>query len=220
MTRPILFALIASAAVTTTAQSPLPPAPEIAARIQKKYETVRDFSASFTHQHEGGALRRKYLEQGTVYVKKPGRMRWEYSEPEKKLFVADGTRLYDYDPESNQVTVADLPQGDAAASPALFLAGRGNIVRDFEVSHARSTGEGVYALRLEPKRPQDAFDWLELVVDRRTLELRSLTAVEAQGARSTFVFTSLKENVGLADKMFEFRIPRGAEVIHAGRGKR
>lgn len=219
MKRVALLALLVSAVVPAAAQPPSS-AEDIAARLQKKYETVRDFSASFTHQHEGGALRRKYLEQGTVYVKKPGRMRWEYTSPEKKLFVSDGTRLYDHDPASNQVTVADLPQGDDAASPALFLAGRGNIVRDFNISFAKTGGAGVYALRLQPKRPQDAFDWLELVVDRESLELRSLTALEAQGARSTFVFTNMKENVGLPDKMFEFQIPRGAQVIHAGRGKR
>ena len=155
-----------------------------------------------------------------MYVKKPGLMRWEYTSPEKKLFVSDGSRLYFHDVANRQVTVSEAPKGDDAASAVLFLAGRGHLTRDFNISFASpGGGAGVHALRLDPKRPQDAFDWLELVVGRDSLELRSLTAHEKEGGRSRFVFTNLKENVGLADKLFTFQIPRGVEVIHAGRGK-
>ena len=212
--------VLALSALDLSAQTSTPPATDVAAALQRRYDTVRDFSADFTHQHTGGVLRRKLVEQGTVQVKKPGKMRWQYESPEDKLFVSNGKRLYFYDPENNQVTIGEVPEGDQAASAAQFLAGRGNITRDFDVSFTDGGSAGTYALKLTPRTPEPEYDWLEVVVDRDRLQIRSLTAVEKQGGRSTFIFSEFKENVGIPDKTFEFQIPRGVDVIHAGRPKR
>ena len=64
--------------------------------------------------------------------------------------------------------------------------------------------------------PERDYDWLQLVVDRRTLQIRTLSAADAQGGRSTFQFSNYKENAGLTDKTFEFKIPRGADVTNNG----
>jgi outer membrane lipoprotein carrier protein len=204
------------------AQSASPSAVEVAAALQRKIDTIRDFSADFTHQHQSGVLRRKLVEQGSLLVKKPGRMRWEYKSPEKKLFVSDGARIYFYEPATNQVTVSEVPREDEATSAALFLAGKGSLTRDFNpslIEPPEATAAGTYTLRLDPKKPQADYDWLEIVADRNTLLIRSLSAAEKDGGRSTFLFSKFKENVGVGDKPFEFQIPRGAEVIHAGRPK-
>jgi outer membrane lipoprotein carrier protein len=193
---------------------------EVAARLQRKYDSVKDFSADFVHQHEGGVLRRKLVERGTVFVKKPGRMRWHYKAPEEKYFVSDGAQLYFYDPQNNQVTISAVPQDDQAATAVLFLTGKGNLTRDFRVTFAEGGPAGAQALHLEPTHPQAEYDWLELVADAQTLQIRTLVAADRQGGRSTFQFSNFKENVGLTDKTFAFTIPRGAEVIHAGRAKR
>jgi outer membrane lipoprotein carrier protein len=222
----LVLAFVVSGFSRTSVASSLSPAQsspsptELAAALQKKYDGVSTFSADFTHQHEGGPLRRKMVEQGTVQVKKPGRMRWDYKSPEKKLFVSDGTSIYFHDIPNNQVTVSQMPQGDDVPSAALFLLGKGNLVRDFTPSMGTDGAPDTYVLRLVPKREQADYDWLELTVDRKTLQLRGLTAAEKQGGRTTFVFTNFKENVDLTDKTFMFRIPPGAEVIHAGRTKR
>lgn len=201
------------------AAAALPPAaeltaPAVATALQKKYDTVRDFTATFTHTYEGGVLRKKLTERGTVRIKKPGRMRWDYTSPEKKLFVSDGTRVYFHVPADNQVIVSPVPREDQATTAALFLSGKGNLTRDFSVSFARSAGAETYALRLEPRLAERDYDWLEVVVDRKSLQIRELTAADLQGGRSAFAFTNLKENVGLSDKIFAFTIPRGADVIH------
>jgi outer membrane lipoprotein carrier protein len=219
----IYLALMAvlSVGISVTAQVPATGSPvEVATALQRKYDTVRDFSADFTHQHEGGVLRRKLVERGTLLIKKPGRMRWHYKTPEEKLFVSDGRRMYFHDPANNQVTVSEMPEGDQAATAALFLTGKGNLTRDFGVSFLQGAPSDTYGLRLDPKQPQTEYDWLELVVDRASLQIRSLTAADQQGTRSTFAFSNFKENLGLADKLFVFTPPRGAEIIHAGRAKR
>src|SRR5712691_9966938 len=109
-------------------------APELAAALQKKIDGVKDFSTDFTHAYEGGVLHKQITERGHLLVKKPGKMRWDYSAPEPKQFVSDGTKLYSYIPQDKQVIVAPVPAGDQAPTPTLFLAGKGNLTRDFTSS--------------------------------------------------------------------------------------
>src|SRR5215470_8882866 len=108
-----LLLLVALGTAGLSAQTADKPAADVFARaVQQHYEAVHDFSADFTHAYEGGALRRKTTEQGTVLVKKPGRMRWAYKSPEEKLFVSDGHKIYFYVPADKQVTVSSMPGDD------------------------------------------------------------------------------------------------------------
>jgi outer membrane lipoprotein carrier protein len=151
-------------------------------------------------------------------VKKPGKMRWEYTSPETKLFVSDGHKIYSYIPHDKQVVVSTMPSGDQAPTPALFLTGKGSIVRDFDVAFDKvsEAPAGSVALKLTPKKREPEYDWLTLVVDPGTLTLQMLITVDAQGGRSAFTFSNLKENIGLADKPFVFQMPRNVDVVYAG----
>jgi len=196
-------------------------ATELAASLQRKYDGIKDFSADFTHAYEGGVLRKQITERGHLLVKKPGRMRWDYSAPERKQFVSDGANMYTYLPQDKQVIVAEVPPDNQAGTPTLFLAGKGSLTRDFTPSLADAPAgmaAGSRALKLVPKSRQAEYDWLMLVVDPATLAIRGLVTVDGQGGKSTFSFTNLKENVGLADKEFAFKIPRGVDVIRASSG--
>ena len=206
--------------VSITPQSPPPPAQDVAAALQKKYDTIKDFTADFVHESEGGLLRKKQTERGVVQVKKPGKMRWDYKAPEPKVFVSDGRRIYLHVPADNQVIISAVPDQDQATTAVLFLVGKGNLARDFTVSYADGGGPDTYALRLQPKLTERDYDWLQIVVDRRTLQIRSLSAADSQGGRSTFQFSNFKENVGLSDKTFTFKIPRGADVTTNGASSR
>ena len=193
-----------------------PTASELAAALQRKYDGIKDFSADFTHAYVGGVLRKKITERGRLLVKKPGKMRWDYVEPETKQFVSDGLKMYSYIPQDKQVIVAPVPPDEDAPTPAMFLAGKGNLTRDFTpslVDAPATAAAGSRALKLIPKARQRDYDWLELVVDPGTLSIRGLLTVDAQGGTSSFSFTNLKENVGLADKEFAFKIPRGVDVV-------
>ena len=210
----LLLAACVGGAVAAAAQGPS--AAEIASQVQQKYDSVRDFSADFTHEAESGVLRKKLVESGSVMVKKPGKMRWAYKAPEEKLFVSDGVRMYMHTPADNQVLVSAVPADDQATTAVLFLTGKGKLTRDFTVSLIEGAPAGTYVLKLQPKLEERDYDWLQLVVDRSTFQIRSLTAADKQGTRSTFTFSNFKENVGLPDKTFQFSIPRGADVIQAG----
>lgn len=198
-----------------------PSAEQVAASLQAKYDRIRDFSADFTQQYESGVLKRKLTERGKLQVKKPGKMRWDYSAPEKKVFVSDGQKIYLWVPADNQVTVSPVPKQDEATTAVLFLVGKGDLTRDFKVSFASKPGPaGTHALRLDPKLPERDYDWLEMVVDAASLQIRSLTAADRQGGQSTFTLSNFKENIGLADKTFAFSIPRGADVSYTGQPSR
>jgi outer membrane lipoprotein carrier protein len=212
----LLLVLALFAAVP--APQALPSAAEVAHNLQKRYEQVRDFSADFEHTYEGGVLRKKLTERGTLLVKKPGKMRWTYTSPEKKEFVSDGRTLYSYVPQDRQVIVSQVAPADEASSPAMFLAGRGDVGRDFRASFASVPGLAAsdVALELVPRAPQRDYDRITLVLDRTSLRIRRLVTADSQGGTSTFVFTKLRENVGLPDRAFAFTIPRGVDVITDG----
>jgi outer membrane lipoprotein carrier protein len=207
------FALACSVAFSPAQPPAQPPASTVAAALQKKYDTIREFTADFVQTYEGGPLRKKATERGTVQVKKPSRMRWDYTDPEKKLFISDGRTMYLYWPADKQVMENPVPPDDQATTAVLFLAGKGNLTRDFAVSYAEGGSPDRYTLKLQPKLPERDYDWLVIAVDRQSLQIRSLVAADAQGGRSTYEFTNFRENPGLPDKNFTFKIPRGADVI-------
>jgi len=210
-----LAALLAAGA-SVAAQPAGRPAPEALGRsIQARYDTIRDFSANFTHTYVGGVLRKRLVERGTLQVKRPGRMRWTYSWPEEKVFVSDGSQVYSYIPADRQVYVSPMPAEDQATTAALFLSGKGKLDRDFTIAYsdAADAPPGTYALRLTPRQAEGDYEWLTLVVDQDTLRIRTLVAADRQGGTSTFAFANLKENSGLADTLFVFKIPRGVDVI-------
>jgi outer membrane lipoprotein carrier protein len=193
----------------------------VAADLQQKYDRVMDFSADFVHTYRGGVLKQQATERGRLLVKKPGKMRWEYTAPEKKLFVSDGRKIYSYIPQDRQVVVNTMPQGDQAPTPALFLTGRGNITRDFNVAFDKvpEAPAGSIALKLSPKKREPEYESLTLVVEPKSLSLRMLIASDTQGGRSAFTFSNLKENVGLADNQFVFQMPRNVDVVTDAGGR-
>ncbi len=189
-----------------------PPAAELARRLQAHYDTVRDFTADFTHHYRGGVLRQSVTESGKVRIKKPGRMDWLYTSPEKKEFLSDGSKVYSYIAAENVVYITDLPPDDQASTALLFLSGRGNLVRDFRAALPATQPEGAWQIDLTPKTAQTQFAFLTLIVDPSTQALRVVSSTDNEGGVSTFVLTHLKENVGLSDAQFTFKIPKGAEV--------
>jgi outer membrane lipoprotein carrier protein len=206
-----VLAMLIVTSVVVSAQS-RPSAETLARSLQQRYQGIRDFSADFTHTYRGGALRTQTREQGTVSVKKPGRMRWLYTKPEKKEFVSDGRKIYSYIPQDRQVIVSNVPSDDEATTPALFLAGKGDISRDFTAAYIDSTVPGALALKLTPRRSEPDYEYLVVVVDPATLQIRGLTTRDRQGGESTLTFANLKENQGISDNQFTFRIPRGVDV--------
>jgi outer membrane lipoprotein carrier protein len=201
------------ALATPGAQAPT--ADGVARDLQQKYDRVMDFSADFVHSYRGGVLKQQATERGRVVVKKPGKMRWEYTAPERKLFVSDGRKIYSYIPQDKQVIVSTMPQDAEAPTPALFLTGKGHLTRDFTAAFdtIADAPAGSLALKLTPRRREPEYESLTLVVEPTSLRLQMLITIDAQGGRSAFTFSNLKENIGVADNQFVFQMPRNVDVV-------
>lgn len=188
--------------------------------LQARYDAIRDFSADFAHSYAGGVLRAADVEHGTMHVKKPGRWRFDYTHPEIKRFVSDGQTLTSYFPADRQAIESTLPPGGGSSTPASFLAGDGDLSRDFDARYANSAAPAggdasgqVWVVELVPRRSGTDYEMLTLAVDPVSLDLRRLAATDLQGGVSTYVFSNLQQNQGLADTFFVFDAPRGVEVV-------
>ena len=191
-----------------------PPINQLMNRLQARYNAVGDFSADFAHSYTGGVLRAANVERGTVHVKKPGRWRFDYTHPEIKRFVSNGRTVVSYFPADRQAIVSDLPPGGGSATPASFLAGDGDLTRDFDGRYvggaATDTG---WVVELTPRAVDADYATLTLAIDPGSLAIRRMSATDLQGGVSTYVFSNLQQNQGIADRFFEFDAPRGIEVV-------
>ena len=203
--------------VMLDAQSAADPA-ALAQRVQARYAGIRDFEGSFVQTYEGGVLRTRTTESGTLAIKQPGLFRFVYTKPERKEFVSDGEKIYTYLVADKQVIVSPAPGPGEATTPALFLAGRADMARDFTASFTPLPGaaQGLVTLKLTPRKADPDYEWFGIGVDPSSLQILHLVAVDRQGGRSAFAFSNLKENRNLADNTFRFRIPRGVDVVNNG----
>jgi outer membrane lipoprotein carrier protein len=192
------------------AEGPGGPAAEAAARrIEARHRSVVDLTAKFVQTYRSGILGREIVERGTVSLKRPGRMLWEYRDPERKTFVSDGRSFYFYVPADRQVIVRE--QAGERGVAVDLLSGRLDIVGRFEVA-LENGPDGTPRLRLTPRKP-DADVELAYVQADEVGRIRGIEILDAQGNRSEFRFEAIRENVGLSDTLFHFPIPAGVEVI-------
>jgi outer membrane lipoprotein carrier protein len=209
----VAFALAMACGATFAAQSGPPAAPELARLIQQRYATVHDFSADFSQSSDGSGFlpQSKTTHHGTVTIKKPSRMRWLYGAPDKTEIVADGTLLWMYVPADRRVDRCALPTGDGVSTAILFLAGQGDLVRDFHASLPAAQPANAWRLDLKPTSPQSDFDTLSLIVERTSLKLIGfITASDAE--INDFTFTNLRENQNPPDSKFSFTPPSTADI--------
>jgi outer membrane lipoprotein carrier protein len=192
-------------------------AAQVAERIQKFYDSTTDFQAAFRQEYTSKALGKTKASSGFVYIKKPGRMRWDYKEPALKHFVADGTALYVYEPELEQVMVDRSFSGSELSTAVTFLWGKGKLNEEFEIAFSKSAAYGTpkeYVLEMLPRK-KGRFQKLVFVVDRESFKVLQTVVVDPGDNINHIFFDKISTNVGLKDQTFKFEIPKGVEVIEA-----
>jgi outer membrane lipoprotein carrier protein len=181
--------------------------------LQAKYNKISSLAADFTQVYtESGQRERR--ESGHLLLKKPGRMRWDYTSPEEKLFISDGKRLYEYVAADKYATRSSIKEAGDMRAPFAFLLGRGNLRRDFkliEFAGESPIRAGNKVLRLVPKGGQD-FKELLIEVESDSLEISRISVVNQNDARSDFIFSNVQENVPAPSSKFIFKAPEGVEV--------
>jgi outer membrane lipoprotein carrier protein len=147
---------------------------------------------------------------GTLQVSRPDRFRWDYSAPHAQVIVSDGTRLWLYDPDLEQVTVRALGQS-LAGTPAMLLSGGGNLRDAFTVERVEQGGDGTFWVRLVPKRSDTDFRRVRLGFNGDALRFMELE--DKLNQTTVLEFTALKRNPVVDPDVFAFKPPAGADVI-------
>ena len=207
-----LAGFLALAAVASAA----PTLDEAVNALEQAQRRVTDLKAPFRQAALNKALNQTVEARGTLYLKKPGRLRWEYQTPTPQEVVSDGTRLWIYTPELKQVNVSAAPA--ALTGPAgSFLQGLGQVREHFDprfLNPAQATdADGLVVLDLVPKRPQPLMTRLIVSVDPRTWLVRQAVIHDELGNTVTVRFGDTVVNSGLSDSLFVFVPPPGVAVV-------
>jgi outer membrane lipoprotein carrier protein len=210
--RGILAALLLLAPGAAAAQE----LDQVVAGLEATYGKITDLRGEFTQVAHNRSLGQDIKAQGVVYLKKGGKMRWEYTHPSPQQIVSDGTSLWVYTPELNQVNKGSAPK--ALAGPAgSFLAGLGRVRDEFSVRFLNPANKldaaGRPVLDLTPKNPTPLLTRLVLSIDPKDSIVRQAVLYDQFENTVTMTFTKVAINAGLADSLFAFTPPAGAVVV-------
>jgi len=209
----LLSVLVLTGPVCAAAQASLD---DVVRGIEAQYGKMTDLRAEFSQTAFNKSLNQNLSAQGTVYLKKGGKLRWEYSQPTPQEIVSDGKKLWVYTPTLNQVNVGEAPE--VLAGPAgSFLAGLGKLREHFTVRFLNpaqpADGEGNYVLDLTPKQPLPTMNRLILAVDAKDFQLRKAVVHDQFENTVSMKFTKLAVNTNLPDKLFTFVAPQGVATV-------
>ncbi len=208
--RAALFVLVAAAAFAQTDVH------QLAQSVDRRYNNLESLEAQFTETYRGAGMARH--ESGTLWLKRSGKMRWEYREPRTKLFISDGRTAWFYVPGEQQVRKTPVKKLDDLRSPLRYLLGKTKLEKEFAglslAPDVKPFDTGDVVLRGIPKGMEDRISQvlLEITPD---FQIRAITIEEAGGSTTQFVFSDQKQNIALADSRFRFTPPPGVETVGA-----
>ena len=147
----------------------------LAARVQARYAGIKDFEGDFVQTYEGGVLRTRTTESGTVAIKRPGRMRFVYTKPERKEFVSDGAKIYTYLVADKQVIVSPAPDPVRRRSRRCSWPGAPTwrATSPPRFTPLPGAAPGLVTLKLVPRKADPEYEWFGIGVDPTTLQIQS-----------------------------------------------
>lgn len=181
-------------------------------RLQQRYDRTDTLQADFHQTVESATLAGTLESRGTVAFEKPNRMRWDYTSPEPQLIVGDGETLWIYQPDLKQVIKARLQEAFTSTTPVTFLAGLGQVERDFDVSLEGDEPEQ-WLLRLVPKKKDQGLGDMVLGVRKSDASVAEARIKDPAGTTTRIRFSNEKLNAPVAADQFTFTPPPGVDVV-------
>ena len=201
---------LSSAALARAQQSDIS-VDRVADQVDRHYNNLRSLQAAFNETYRGAGITR--TESGTLWLSRPGKMRWEYVEPREKLFVSDGKTAYFYVPGEKQARKAPLDKLDDLRSPLRYLLGKTKLKKEFDQLTARAADRpGIIQIRGVPKNMSDRVAQVTMDVSPAG-EIQRIQIEELDGSQTEFVFSGMQENVTVQETRFHFQPPPGVELI-------
>ncbi|MBY0508252.1 MAG: outer membrane lipoprotein chaperone LolA [Bryobacteraceae bacterium] len=177
---------------------------------ERRYNGAVSLQMRFEQHFRGGGQPSR-TESGLLFLKKPGRMRWEYRNPEGKLFVSDGRYVWFYSPAMNQVEKSALKMSEDVRAPLAFLMGQLNFRRDFAILRAAVEGQETHVWST-PKSARSPYREVEFWISAG-YELRQVRVASQEGGTMEFRFREERLGGAVNEGLFRFVAPAGAEVV-------
>lgn len=204
--------LAVALAASLSAQQPQATARQIAERVDRHYNQLHSLKAGFSETYAGMGIHR--TESGTLLLAKPGRMRWDYSSPQGKIFLLDGKFAWFYSQGDAQVERIPAKQLDDLRSPLRFLLGHAELEKEIDNLTLTVGPNGSYTLSGRPRGEQNRVRGLELTVTADGV-ITAMEIEETDGALTRFTFTAEQPNAAVPSASFRYTPPQGIPVVDA-----
>src|SRR5512132_1891578 len=204
-----MIAIAAALLVAAAAPAPDLPAAELARKVQSYYERTADLEARFQQTYTYSGFGRRQVSSGTLRVKKPGMMRWDYEKPGKKTIAVKGSRLVQFEPEENQAYVDERFDATAMSAAVTFLLGKGDLAREFDLATDASG-----ALLLRPKEEDPRVESIALSVGPSG-EVTATRVTDGAGNVNEVKLTGVRRNPGLPEAAFDVKLPKDVHRVDA-----
>jgi len=216
----VILAVVFTANRTVIAAgSPAADVKSVAAAVDGHYNHLRTLEAEFTEVYRGAGVER--TESGTLWLKKPGKMRWEYRSPREKLFVSDGRDAWFYVPDDRQARKTAAKKLEDVRSPLAFLLGKTKLEKELRglslAPDVTPLAAGDVVLRGVPQGLADRIGEIVLEVTPDH-QIARIFIQDVDGAATEYRFTGQKEDLAVADGRFAFKPPAGTETVEGGLG--
>lgn len=205
-----LIAAVLLGAVILPAQDNTPSAHELAQQVDRHYDQLQSLKAEFTEDYSGLGMTRS--ESGTLFLRKPGRMMWQYSSPPGKVFLLDGKFAWFYTKGDTQVQRIPASELDDLRSPLRFLLGHTQLEKEMTGLTMAKAANGCFTLSGQPKGQEKRVTRLDLTVTP-TGAIIAMKIEEADGATTRFLFTGEQPNAQIPAATFHFSPPPGVPVV-------
>jgi outer membrane lipoprotein carrier protein len=180
-------------------------------KLQSVYQAASSMTATFEQAYTYAVYQRTQVSKGTLFLKKPGRMRWDYKTPQAKVFVSNGDDLWVYEPEKNQAYKKSLQDSELPIAIS-FLMGKGNLLNEFRPSIG-AVSTNMITVNLKPLKPSRHYKELQLVINRTSFVVTKTTIIDPANNTNTVRFSNVIIDVRLPDSGFEFTPPKGVNVL-------
>lgn len=189
-------------------------ADQVAARLEARMGSLRSLQADFQQTLFTSNVSTPLQEQGRLFVRNPGWLRFEYTDPETKVFLIKGNLYSEYYPEDKQLVERTLSDDGSEGALLGLLSGSAEIREHFDVEFALETPEepGMYRIRLTPQE-EDPDSFIILEIDAREWLIRKAVSFDWTGNHQEFVFSSIQTDIRLPDSLFELKVPPDVDII-------
>ena len=185
---------------------------EIMDQVEKRYDVV-DFSSYFVQESTLKAMDITDVASGSIFVKRPGMMRWEYDKPDRQTIITDGKKLWVYKPDDNQVMIGKAPSFFGDGKGAGFLSDMKLICEKFKVNFEKEKSDHDYVLKLLPKEQTIGIAKIYLAVSKTTFKIKKIITLNEYDDETVIELVNSKFNLNLDESLFRFIVPEGTDVI-------